>query len=238
MSALEAARAAVDHSADQLLDSIRSGDHWKVRELLRAHPALVGAKGPEGASAILLAVYHGHPEMVPLFVEHGARLDFFEACAVGERDRALALLEAEPSLVRQFSLDGYHGLGLAVFFGHQELVEDLLARGADVNTAAANSQKVTALHAAVARCNRRMVSLLLFRGADANAVQASGFTPLHGAAFHGHRDIAEMLLAHGADAVATTLDGQTPADLARERGHTELALWLGRWQPSAQRGGL
>lgn len=230
MGGLDAARVT-GNSADQLLDSIRGGDRWKVRELLRVNPALVGAKGPEGASAVLLAVYHGHPEMVPLFVEHGARLDFFESCAAGDRDRALALLEANPSLVRQFSSDGYHGLGLAVFFGHQELAENLLAHGADVNTAATNPQKVTALHAAVARCNSRMVSLLLSRGADANAVQAAGFTPLHGAAFHGHREIAEMLLAHGADPAARTPDGKTAADLAAERGHAELAQWLTRWPP-------
>lgn len=210
-------------SVGLLLNSIRRGDSRGTRDLLKENPSLVRAKAPDGASAILLAVYCGHPEMVPLFVEHGAQLDFFESCAAGDRWRALELVETDRALVRRFSPDGYHGLGLAVFFGHLELAEDLLERWADINAASANPQKVAPIHSATARSNVAMVRMLLSKGADANAVQAGGFTPLCAAAFHGSREIVELLLAHGADPAIRTEDGKTAADLAAERGHLELA---------------
>ena len=227
MSAAEPVRLE-ESAIAQLLNSIKRGDHLRTRELLKDNPGLARAKGPDGVSAALLAIYHGHPEMVPLFVEYGARLDFFEACAAGDQDRALALLEADPSLIRRYSADGFHALGLAVFFGHQELAEKLLARGADVNAVSANAQKVAAIHGAVARSNVPMVRMLLSRGADADAIQAGGFTPLAAAAFHGNREIVKMLLDRGADPARKTADGKTAADLAAERGHEELAEALRR----------
>jgi len=141
-------------SVGLLVNAIKRGDFRATRELLKANPGLVRAKGPDGASAILLAVYCGHPEMVPLFVEYGAQLDFFESCAAGDRNRSLELLKADPSLLRQFSSDGYHGLGLAVFFGHLELAEDLLARGADINAAAADLAAERGHHELAARLRR------------------------------------------------------------------------------------
>ncbi|MGA2325431.1 MAG: ankyrin repeat domain-containing protein [Bryobacteraceae bacterium] len=215
-------------SVGLLLNSIGRGDCRGTRDLLKANPSPVRAKAPDGASAVLLAVYCGHPEMVPLFVEHGARLDFFEACAARDQDRALALVEADPALIRQFSPDGYHGLGLAVFFGHQDLAEHLLARRAHVNTASANPQKVAAIHAAAARSNVPMIRMLLSKGANVNAVQPGGFTPLDAAAFHGSREIVEMLLAHGADPARKTAEGKTAADLAAEHGHREVTEQLRR----------
>ena len=135
-------------SVGLLVNAIKRGDFRATRELLKANPGLVRAKGPDGASAILLAVYCGHPEMVPLFVEYGAQLDFFESCAAGDRNRSLELLKADPSLLRQFSSDGYHGLGLAVF------AEDLLARGADINAAAADLAAERGHHELAARLRR------------------------------------------------------------------------------------
>jgi ankyrin repeat protein len=218
-----------DHaSVGLLLNAIQRGDSRETRILLRDNPALAHAVNPDGLSAVLLAVYNGHPELVPLFVEYGARLNFFESCAAGDRDRALALLHADPSLLRQFAPDGYHGLGLAVFFGHRELVEDLLARGADVNAPSANAQRVAALHSAVARSNVALARLLLQRGANPNAPQAGGFTPLHAAAFHGRREIVDLLLAHGAHPATKTAEGITPATLAAGCGHRALAQRLAR----------
>ncbi len=211
---------------EQLLHSVKRGDREAVESLLSQSPGLIREKAADGASAILLAIYHGHPEMVELFQRHGAELDFFEACAAGDRARALHLLEADRDLLNRRSGDGYPALALAVFFGHEQLAEDLLERGADVNAAASNPQKVAPLHAAVARRNLRLIRLLLSRGANAGAAQAAGFTPIHGAAFHGDLEAIDTLLSHGADPNAQTADGRTAADLAAERGHQEAAELL------------
>ncbi len=129
-------------------------------------------------------------------------------------------------LARGYSADGYPALGLAVFFGHEDIAELLLAHGADVNAASKNAQRVTPLHAAVARRDARLVRELLVRGANPNAEQSGGFTPLHGAAYHGDRAIAELLLAHKADPTRKTTDGKTPAALAAERGNEAVAELL------------
>ncbi len=213
-------------SAAELLDAIREGNAARVAQLLDTDRALLRAKAPDGASSIQAAVYWGHAELVALFEERGALLDLCEACAAGRRARVELLLEGAPTLARQYSEDGYSPLGLAVFFGHDEIAALLLERGADVNAASTNSQRVTPLHAAVARRNAAMVRELLKRGADPNATQAGGFTPLHSAAYHGDREIVEALLAHGADASTETADGKTAAALATERGHAEVAELL------------
>jgi ankyrin repeat protein len=221
------AAQSVGYSAEQLFEAIRAGDASRVSELLDAAPYLLRAKAPDGASGVLLAIYWGHRDLVALFERRGVLLNLFEACAAGRRERAAELLDRAPSLARGFSDDGHTALGLAVFFGHDEIAELLLANGADVNAASRNSQRVTALHAAVARRNAKLVLELLMRGAEPDAVQAAGFTALHSAAFHGDREIAELLLGYGADPRRKTTDGKSPADLARDRGNTDLLPLLG-----------
>ncbi|HEY1203199.1 MAG: ankyrin repeat domain-containing protein [Bryobacteraceae bacterium] len=218
----------VAKSEQQLFEAIRAGDASRVSELLEAAPSLAGARAPDGASPVLMAIYCGHPEMVGLFEERGVALNLFEACAVGRRERVAALVDANPSLIREFSDDGYPVLGLAVFFGHDEIAGMLIESGADVNAASRNSQHVAPLHAAAARHNTRMVGDLLARGADPDVEQGGGITPLHEAAFHDDREIAELLLAYGADPRHKTADGKTAADLATGRGHGELAAQLAR----------
>lgn len=220
------AAQTVGYSAEGLFEAIQRGDASRVRELLDAAPDLLRARAADGASGVLLAVYWGHRDLVALFEERGVLLNLFEASAAGRQERVAELLDRAPSLVRGFSDDGHTALGLAVFFGHDEIASLLLQSGADVNAASKNSQRVTALHAAVARRNARLVLELLMRGAEPDAVQAAGFTALHSAAFHGDREITELLLSYGADPRRKTTDGKTPADLARERGNMELVPLL------------
>ncbi len=218
----------VAKSEPQLFEAIRAGDASRVNELLEAAPSMAVARAPDGASAVLFAIYCGHPEMVGLFEGRGVVLNVFEACAAGRRERVAALIDANPSLLREFSDDGYPPLGLAVFFGHDAIAGMLIESGADVNAASRNTQHVTPLHAAAARHNTRMVGDLLSRGADPDAEQGAGITALHEAAYHGDREIAELLLGYGANPRVKTADGKTAADLATERGHAALADQLAR----------
>lgn len=218
----------VAKSEQQLFEAIRAGDASRVSQLLEAAPGLAGARAPEGTSAVLLAIYCGHPEMVRLFEDQGVVLDLFEACAAGRPERVAALVGGDPALVGGYSDDGYPALGLAVFFGHEDIAGMLIERGADVNAASRNNQRVTPLHAAAARHNTKLVGDLLARGADPDASQGGGITALHEAAFHGDGEIVELLLGYGADPRHKTAEGKTAADMATERGHAELATQLAR----------
>src|SRR5438128_5451729 len=102
---------------DEVIQAIQKGDAATVAALLDEDRSLLRAKSGT-VSAILLAVYHGHPEIAQLFVERGAEVSFAEAWPVGDRRRALELLDRDPSLVKSYSEDGFPALGLAIFFQH------------------------------------------------------------------------------------------------------------------------
>lgn len=212
--------------AQTFIEAVTEGDLARVIAMVERDPALVNARGDGGLSATLLATYYGHRDIASALIERGAQLDIFEACAVGQFRRVEALVEADPSLVNTYAPDGFFPLALAAFFGHEAIVNYLLARGADVHMAARNAQKVTALHAALAGPNPNIARALVAHGADVNARQESGFTPLHEAAQNGDAAMVQFLLDHGADAQARLDDGRTPLDIATARNRAEVAALL------------
>lgn len=181
----------------QLIEAVKAGDAARVRSLLAGDPSLLAAKGSNGVSAILLAMYHGKPEIARIFIEHRASLNLHEAAATGQFDRVRELATREN--VNSAGADGFQALGLACYFGHEEVARWLIDAGADVNLAAENAMKVCPIHAAAARRSPALVRLLLEHGADANARQQMGYTPLHSAYQHDDREIIDLLVAHGAD---------------------------------------
>lgn len=85
----------------------------------------------------------------------------------------------------------------ASFRGSLEIVELLLAAGADVNLIGAKFG--TALQASCYRESGRMVNLLLAAGANTNSIGGEYGTALQAAAFWDSPEIVELLLAAGAD---------------------------------------
>jgi ankyrin repeat protein len=210
---------------DELTQAIQKGEAKQVAALLDENRSLLQFKSGK-ISAILLAVYHGHPEIAQLFVDRGVEQTFGEACALGDQGRALQLLKKDPSLLQSYSEDGYPAVGLAIFFRHPDLARELIERGADVNAAARNPQRVAPVHAAVTVGDHATTKLLLQRGANPNARQEQGFTALHGAAAHGDIEMAKLLIAHRADPHARTDDGKSAADVAEKYSQPAFAEWF------------
>jgi ankyrin repeat protein len=208
-----------------LFDAVKAGRVDEATRLARENPALLKARDANGASPILVAIYH-HKGDVANALAGLTTLDIFEASALGKVDRIREILRQDPSLASAYGPDGFMPVGLAAFFGHADAVKTLIAAGADVNATARNAFKVQPLHAAVAGKNLDIVRAVLAAGADANAQQQAGFRPIHEAGSSGRRELAELLMAHGADPALTNDAGQSSIDLAREKGHTELAQWM------------
>ena len=154
---------------EDFLNAARSGDLEKIARLLDGRPDLLHHRNGLGQSAILLAQYHRQSHAVELLLSRGVELDIFEAAAVGERDRVRELAAGDASLVGAYSADGFTALMLASFFGHSEIVEDLLAGGADVNAVSRNPMHLRALHSAAAAKRLAIVRELVEKGADVNA---------------------------------------------------------------------
>jgi ankyrin repeat protein len=209
----------------ELADAIKAGDAARVSALVEADPVVLSAT-ENNVTPLLLAIYHGKPEIARLLVDRGAPVTFAEACALGDETRAKQLFSNDPRVLHSRTADGYPPIGVAIFFGHGALARWLIEQGADVNAAADNPQRVTPAHAAAAMCDRETMQMLLERGADPNARQQMDYTPLHGAASRGDVEMAKLLLAHGADRTAKATDGMTPADVARKHGKGQLAEWI------------
>lgn len=212
--------------ATDLFQSIHANNLEAVRQLLQLEPELLTALSPTGLSPVLFATYYGRPEVLRLLLEAGAPLSVFEAAATGELAALRGHLDARPDLVNAVSADGFTLLGLAAFFGREEVAAELLARGADVTRASENAMNVQPLHSAAAGDHTALALRLLAAGADVNAAQHGGFTPLMSAAQSGNAALVGALLAAGADPAARTEGGQDAATLAREEGHASVLAIL------------
>lgn len=206
----------------EFLEAVKRGDRQEVERLLDADPHVIAARDENGVSAVRLAHYHGRPAVAEALLARDPTLDVFEAATVGDVRRAQELLERDPSLANTYAADGFTPLGLAAYFGRRDMVELLLARGADPNLASRNADRFTPLHSAVAGADPKIARTLLGAGAEPNARQSRGATPLHSAAAVGDLATVRELLAHGGDALVASDDGKTPLDLARERGHAKV----------------
>jgi RNA polymerase sigma factor (sigma-70 family) len=127
----------------------------------------------------------------------------------------------------------------AIEVDNMDILELLLANGADPNGRCGCATGESAVWAAALFNRPRALSRLIEAGADVNIVSAAGNTPLHVAAMRGYADVVRRLLAAGADptiedrgvegtpplvtAMPRTLPGRTPGQCARVAGYGLLA---------------
>src|SRR4051794_8922962 len=100
----------------------------------------------------------------------------------------------------QINRDLVHDLWRLAETGDLRRLEDLLARGVDVN--ARNQEGATALMMAAYQGQLEVVRALTDHGADLNATDFDGDTAVMLADHSGHEDIVRLLIARGAKAVS------------------------------------
>ena len=220
--------------SQEFIDAATQGDVAKVKEMLQADPSLAQSKDENGLSVILKATYYGKRDVVEALLDSGVELNIFEAAATGQTDRVRTLIQEDPALVNSYAPDGFAPLSLAVFFGHPETVDALLAAGAEVNAPSRETMKLTPLASAMATAQNEIARTLIQHGANVNAKGESDLTPLHTAAARGNIEAATLFLEHGADINATTTDGKKPISYAEERNHPEMVEFLKNRSESAR----
>lgn len=124
---------------------------------------------------------------------------FFRAVKQGDTASVLALLKAEPELVRARDADDSTGLHWAAWKGHSAVIHALLDAGADIQAHNRNDHwGTTALHAAAHANQKEAAIALMARGADVNAIKSSGSgTPLEETRVHNATAVAKLLREAG-----------------------------------------
>lgn len=120
--------------------------------------------------------------------------EMLDAVKAGNTAQVKKLLDANPSLVNARAESGESAVLLSIYYGHAEIRDLLLARGAELNI----------FEAAAAGQIARVETLEKSASGAIKTFSHDGFTPLHLAAFFGQKSMVDFLLARGADANATS----------------------------------
>lgn len=207
----------------QLETLIENNQLEEIVALLSQKPSLATQLTSHQISPMLLACYYKKMDIASAIVEFMPELSIFDACAVGKFDDVTLIVFKNPKIVNEYSVDGFTPLGLACYFGHEEIARFLVLKGAEVNLPSKNGFNVFPIHSAVASNNYNIAKMLLDAGAYPNVCQKSGVAPLHSAAQLGNIEMIILLLEHGAEVTLRMEGGKLPADLAAEKGFNEIA---------------
>lgn len=145
--------------------------------------------------------------------------------AIDAGDAAQVARSATPQTVNQRGEDGVTPLMLAARRGRRDVVEALIAAGADVN--AADDLGLTPLFHACHdpdedRGHPQVVESLIAAGADREARIGYGVRPLMYAAGHGEAAVVEALLKAGADPLARNDGGRTALMMVKDRDYVDV----------------
>ncbi|EQC30881.1 hypothetical protein SDRG_11362 [Saprolegnia diclina VS20] len=204
-----------------------SGDIETCRALLRAG-ASVDATDTEGSTALLIAAYCRHVDVVDVLLAAGADAsaarssDELTALHVATRFGDVALLQLLASAARAVPSDA-RLLQLAAFHGHLHATAFWL--GADAVDVA--QEGPLALFSAAANGHEPVVALLLEHGVDADAIEEHGWTPCLAAAASGHEAVVQRLIDAGASLEHIDHAGNTIVHVLAEHNRPELlqSLW-------------
>ena len=152
--------------------------------------------------------------------------DFLQAIENGDVPKVREFISAGVDINAEDD-NGDTALLTASWSGNKEIVELLLANGADVNYET-DAYFYTALMRASGQRHAEIVRLLLNYGANVNAEDDWQLTSLMRAAESGHFEVVRLLLERGADASLRDDRGKTALELAEESGHFEVAEFIRR----------
>lgn len=213
-------------SLSQLEQLIEAGDTLAIDHLLHNNPSLSQEQTSHDISPLLLACYYKKPQIIKVILKHLKTPSLFEACAANQLDVVKIWIEQHPQEIDTYASHGFTPLGIATYFGYEEIVRYLLLKGADPNLPSNNGYQVYPLHSAIGSNFEGIAKMLVEAGAEVNVLQASNITPLHSAAQNGNIEMLILLLEQGAQVNIRTEHGETPADMAKARGHAEIAKIL------------
>ncbi|GMS95993.1 hypothetical protein PENTCL1PPCAC_18168, partial [Pristionchus entomophagus] len=179
-----------------LIVASRNGYTDCVAKLLADKTVDVDDTDSEGWSALLVAAFEGHPEVVHQLIEAGATVD-------------------QPDLM------GWSPLMWAVYKNHPECVRMLIQFGSHVNLID-EEDGLTPLIVAAGRGFTEIVQMLIEAEAQVNSLDKFGSTSLIWAARKGHLPVVQQLLNAGAELDVQGMHSSTALMLATKGNYADV----------------
>ena len=156
----------------------KSEDEEQIAALVKCWPSPVNVEVDNNYTVLQWAVWEGKTELAKLCVEKGARLNRVAPPTPGCPWRMTPIQ-------------------VAIYRRDLDVIESLIAHGADVNLTKGTTGSGPLLMAA-RHGDAQITGLLIAAGADVNVRDEDGRTPLALAEEKGCRDVVRLLRAHGA----------------------------------------
>jgi ankyrin repeat protein len=199
---------ANEEDAQALLSRVAYQDLEGLKELIASGVDVNVQNDMQGMTALIMACTYGFTDIAKYLISEGADVNI------------------------QDTMYGYTAL-FGAAYSSQELVEILLANGADIHTK--SKEGTTAFTVSVMgvlgeSVTTDVASLLLERGADVDEASdtgpAAGYTCLMMVARNANPELVKFLLSKGADINAKAKDGSTALSLAMKENDTEMVALL------------
>jgi len=213
LAVLTLLKLATAAGAGEVHGAALMGDLERVRSILDTSPEMLNALDKDGRTPLDMAIMWRHEEVTRFLREAGGHggcgdIDFL-ACTC-DTSNATMLLKLFPELVNERgpSARGKTPLCVAVYHNCKELVDFLLAKGADVNITSDDGE--TPLHDAALYADTGIIETLTQHKANVDARDNRGSTPLMYAVQRGRLDSVALLLTSGADVNIRLKDSKGP----------------------------
>jgi hypothetical protein len=183
---------------DALFEAVRTDDMDAAAALLAAG-ADINAEGDFNLTPMDIASARENSAMVRLLLEAGASWEieaFHKAIVDGDLETVEMFLDAGADLHERSGQWGFHALLFAAQYGHTEIGELLIERGADVYMG--DNYGDCALNVASWFGQLEFVTMLLDRGVNVNTPNNQGKTALIHSIDQKHADVEAALRAAGA----------------------------------------
>ncbi|XP_068616787.1 histone-lysine N-methyltransferase EHMT1-like [Brachionichthys hirsutus] len=208
-----------DQNRHTPLHAAAAEGHQEVCHMLVQAGANLDMFDEEQRTPLMAACENNHLDTVKYLLRAGAAVGLKDvmgftclhlAAKLGHRDIVLHLLSKASRCINGQDDGGWTPITWAIEYKHKELVQLLLARGADVNIR--DKEENVCLHwAALSGCDD-VARPLLEAGCDLNAVNIHGDSPLHVAARENHLECVMLFLSRGADVNQKNREGETGQD--------------------------